>query len=433
MKKLAALASMALLLCASASFAKKAMDEEEMELVTAAGQPSVISTKVDAGQDSGIGKLTSTVSSDTGVTSTLSPGTTALPNTATVESVEATAWEGNLALELGDLEVNLGPVTALPTYAPNNTNTATPQGYTVVNGPSFSVGNGAAGLNIDYSESEIESFSLSVASGTGTLTATSSASASSTIGQAEAYVTAKNEDASLTTLLVASSSQTNLRAVALNNVAGENQLATAVNVQSGVLTVGTASLSPLQSNSITQSWGSTYDWSYAPGMVTATAAAAAGGAGGKVISKDNMIPCVLSEAGCGKSEANGGNASSSSASEKIDNLALTITADKINFTEVESAGDAHVDVSELDKSIATLVVQSFSQTNLAAIAVNNVVGRNQVATAMNANTNGSLLIGNQAANPQVAFVGSASTAKLNGSQSNTINQYRGTPCTSCSQ
>jgi hypothetical protein len=399
MKKLAALASMAVLLCASASFAKKAMNEEEMELVTAAGQPSVIVTKVDVESDQ-IGRLTSTTSTDTGVTSTLTPGDTT-GNTASVESVEATAVEANLALQVGSVDVTTGPL-----------------------GPSVGIEDGAAGLNIDFSQSEIESFSLSVSSGTGTLTATSSASATSTISPVDAVVISRNEDASIVTLLVATSSQTNLRAVVLNNVAGENQLATAVNIQAGVqINSGT------QSNTINQSWGSTYDWSFAPGDIKTAATAAKGGDGGNIHNEGAMTPCVLTTADCGNNNAQGGAAAADAEVFGYANDVLTITADKINYTEVESSGDAHVDVSELDKSIQTLVIQSLSQNNLAAIVVNNVVGRNQVATGFNVSSQGPALVGNQNGKAQVAFV-----APTNGfgdyranTQSNTINQYRGTP------
>jgi hypothetical protein len=291
---------------------------------------------------------------------------------------------------------------------------------------------GAAGaLNLDFSDADIETFTLEAfGSASGTLTATASAAASSTVAGAIASVTATNEDNSIVTLTIDPDSQTNLRAIVLNNVAGENQLATAVNIESGV-----DSASGLQENTINQSWGSTYDWTFAPGGVTATAAVGtggAGGSGGKVINAGAMIPCILNAGDCGTVTANGGDGGdgfADAAAASFDNIPLTIAADKITKVSVVSSGDAFVDVSEIDKSLTTLLVQTESQTDLAALILNNVAGRNQVATAINVASNGAVVIGNKEGVALVVFdstqSGAASLSGLN--QSNTINQYRGTP------
>jgi len=448
MKKLVALASMAVLLCASASFAKKAMDEEEMDLVTAAGQPSIIDIEVTT---SGNSEASGTTTSSSNITGEIdaSGANTVGTSTASAET-DPTAFAGNIGIAASVDLPFLGGISAS--------------------------GNGA--LNIDFADADIETFSLSVASGAvGTLTATASAAASSTVNGAMASVTAMNDDSSTVTLLVASGSQSNLRAIVLNNVAGENQLASGVNIQSGVdVSTGT------QSNNITQSWGSTYDWTYAEGSLLATSAAAGdGGDTGSQTVGDNLAdasstgggggggggggapnlgigksPCILST-NCQSVDSSGGDggaggAGAAAAGDANNNTAnntsgdagaggaaaadvgvlqhmpLTIAADKISRVRVNSVGDAIVDVSEMDSSSVSLIVDSNSQNNLAALIVNNVGGRNQVATGINASSQGATVIGNSAGLALVVFDSSiAGTADYGQDQTNTINQFRGTP------
>lgn len=441
MKKLVALASMAVLLCASASFAKKAMDEEEMDLVTAAGQPSIIDIEVTT---SGNSEASGTTTSSSNVTGEIDATLASEPGTSTASAeTDPTAFAGNIGIAASVDLPFLGGISAS--------------------------GNGA--LNIDFADADIETFSLSVASGaTGTLTATASAAASSTVNGAMASVTAMNDDSSTVTMLVASGSQSNLRAIVLNNVAGENQLASGVNIQSGV-DIATGS----QSNSITQSWGSTYDWTYAEGSLLATSADAGdggtsgsaatgsnnasassspGGDGGDGITLGvNKSPCILST-NCQSADAGGsggagagsvggdaigdsgdattgdGGAGGAAAADVgvLQHMPLTIAADKISRVRVNSVGDAIVDVSEMDSSSVSLIVDSNSQNNLAALIVNNVGGRNQVATGINASSQGATVIGNSAGLALVVFDSNiAGTADYAQEQSNTINQFRGTP------
>jgi hypothetical protein len=209
--------------------------------------------------------------------------------------------------------------------------------------------------------------------------------------------------------------------VVLNNVAGENQLANALNIQSGVLTSSTS-----QTNTITQSWGSTYDWSFAPG-VAATATASA--TGGTINADQSMSPCILVAGDCNANSVITDAVATAATSPAVP---LTITADKILVVGVESSGDAVVDVSELNKAVVVLTVDTGSQSNLAAIVVNNVVGKNQVASAINISSGGAVVIGSEAFGAAVVArvqfdgnVGGNST--LTGSQANTISQYRGTP------
>jgi hypothetical protein len=393
---------MAVLLCASASFAKKAMDEEEMDLVTAAGQPSVISISV---EQSGVDNLTSTTTSD----STIQAETdTTGNNVAGIQSLQAastdpTAFAANAALGIGDVSI-LGGLIELE--------------------------NASAGLQLDFADADIETFSQAVGPGVlATLTATSSASTSTDISAGDVTVTAENVDNSTVALNVEVDSQSFLRAVTLNNVAGENQLATGINIASSAFKA-----SGSQDNTINQSWGSTYDWSYAPGFgVTATASADGGdgGDGGELESGGKIVnqPCVL--ATCSNTADGGAGAPGAAAAAVavVDNLPLTITADKIIKVDVESQGSSDVDVSEIDNSTVAGVISTGSQTNLSALAVNNIVGRNQVGTALNVVTAGALSIGDQGGTPRLSFgvpaVGGQSVNSV--AQSNTINQYRGTP------
>lgn len=293
MKKLAALASMAALLCASTTFAKKALDEEEMELVTAAGQPAVIVVDNSGGDF----------------------------NTIDI-----------MADEMG-----------------------------------------------------------------------------------------------LITQTVDTGSQTNLRAMAINNVAGENQVANAINIRSGAGSTGpTAS----QSNEINQSWGSTFDWSFAPGTATA-------GAGGSVSiagSIDNVkINCVAVGAGtaCNGDVATGGDGGSA----EIPHLALSAYADKIiGVTDLGSSNT--VNISQMNMATVTQSILENSQSTLAALAINNVAGQNQVATGINVTSRGGTFLGNSNGVPLIAIDSTiAGGSGYAGDQSNLINQYRGTPlsrpCANC--
>jgi len=428
MKKLVALASMAVLLCASASFAKKALDEEEMDLITAAGQPSIIDIEVTT---TGVTQAAGSTQTTSEVSSVLdSTDQSDLNNSVAQAVLDSTAFAGGLGL---DVDIPFIPIDIL----------------------------GSAALNVDFSDADINSFSLTVASGTtGSLTATASASASSSMSGAIASVTAMNQDSSQITLLVASGSQSELRAMVVNNIVGENQLAAGINIRSGAASTDNAST---QSNEITQSWGSTYDWTFAEGSLLATATPAVGGVNnqsntatadggtggggtGGAISNVQKINCILIEncnvstAGTGgageggqadNNQAVAGNIEGGDAAAAVgvlQHLPLTIAADKISRVRVNSTGDAYVDVSEMDSSTVTVIVQSDSQTNLAALVVNNIGGKNQIASAFNVAANGAVKIGDANAVPSVLFDGTVNgLAIFGGGQSNEINQFRGTP------
>jgi hypothetical protein len=201
-------------------------------------------------------------------------------------------------------------------------------------------------------------------------------------------------------------SQTNLSALVLNNLAGELQMANAINVATFLFGVG-----PEQTNVITQSWGATKDWtSSSVAGVTASATAAASASS----------PATASCYKCGVVIANAGNAaaaaaaSTSAASGVI--KVLTKYADQIIETE-----DGDITVEQ--NGVSALFLDTGSQTALSALVVNNVVGLSQVANGIN------VMSGGVSANPGFpAFqLGAITDLRGAGAQSNTINQFRGTP------
>jgi hypothetical protein len=245
-------------------------------------------------------------------------------------------------------------------------------------------------------------------------------------------------------LLIATSSQTNLRALTVNNVAGENQLANGINILSAYQNVGEGAV---QSNEINQSWGSFYDWTFAPGSATATATSDAGeggdgkgapgvGQGGEIEIEESSIACILGT-GCsiasnntgGNGTGGDGGSASAAASAAYPNLPLTIAADQIIRVTVDSSGDADVLVSQESDSMTTLTINENSQTDLAALIVNNVAGLNQVASAINIASGGSIVIGTETGLAQLGFNlnGTSAGGTNSGHQHNTINQYRGAP------
>jgi hypothetical protein len=186
-------------------------------------------------------------------------------------------------------------------------------------------------------------------------------------------------------LIAATSAQQDLRALVVNNVVGENAVATALNVQS------TAAASPggSQTNVIHQSWGSIVDVGNGP-----TVAAGSGGT-------QTNVKCVF--ATC---TANGGAGSAGNR--------LSIYSDEILIGS--SVLKNPVKTFEID------LAQS-GQANLAALALNNVSGINLEATAINIISGAVSVIPGAAGNATI----NGGTGAINGTQSNTINQYRGTP------
>ena len=178
--------------------------------------------------------------------------------------------------------------------------------------------------------------------------------------------------------------QEELTALTLNNIFGENQVANAVNIQSGADNEGS------QANNIVQSWGSAKAHAsvLAPG---APGGAAACGAAGIIA----------------KCTANGGDASD----PKIG--ILWEFADEIAGASNEN-GPAFA--TNVVVNVFAGTFDEFAQSGLTALTVNNIVGFNQVANGLNISAggvNGTTIEG--------AGVGSAT------GQNNTIEQWRGAP------
>ncbi len=199
-------------------------------------------------------------------------------------------------------------------------------------------------------------------------------------------------------LVLADTSQQNLRALVLNNVVGENIVASGVNIQAGP-TSGTGS----QSNEVNQSWGSTLD------IGGSAASAASINISGKCVACTNTAGTSGTVGGnidiSGKAVATTNNAGGSAGSRR------SIYSDEIIFGTT---------ITKTDNTFMELDLLGSSQSGLAALVVNNVSGLNLVANALNiASGNISLATGIAAqANPGL---GTIST------QTNTVRQYRGTP------
>jgi hypothetical protein len=182
--------------------------------------------------------------------------------------------------------------------------------------------------------------------------------------------------------------QAGLNALTLNNVAGENQLATGLNILSSA-TDNAAGLVG-QANTITQSWGGTYDF---------TVVATAGGAGGAACGAANttgITVCINSPGG------KGGDAKSTRISA---------------YGDVGIDADSTADVNLIPNYVLTLA--NGSQDALVALVVNNVVGMNQVASAIN------IASGAISFNPLLVDANAGTNRGMD--QVNTINQYRGSP------
>jgi len=242
-------------------------------------------------------------------------------------------------------------------------------------------------------------------------------------------------------------SQTALQGLVINNVSGENQLASALNIAAASFFAANT-----QSNSITQSWGATKDLSavtvsatsapgFAPTAVvstsTSTSTSAAADATDYAAAQGQVNCGLAGEAKCalakqGQIQINEAAAAHDSASASASATAsasqpgisavidpskiavLSIYADLI-ITEV--TGDVHVNRDQT----AALAMDGNSQENIAALVLNNVVGLNQVANALN-------IMGSAISLGPAGLALGASTQDFQSlSQSNTIVQYRGTP------
>ncbi len=227
------------------------------------------------------------------------------------------------------------------------------------------------------------------------------------------------------TLDIATGSQTQTQGLVINNIAGENQLATALNIQSTQFILGA---SGGQSNTITQSWGATKDFTFVT-IDTKTFAGVSAVAVNVLIPIQARADCssVAGVTKCGVNKP--GDQNLAVAATAVANAApgggvagaigiLSKYADVIIETVT---GDIIVD----ENAVATLSIETASQTNLAALVLNNVVGMNQVATGVNI-TGGEVVVNPGTVNG--IFVASAQQFANTPAQSNDITQCRGTPC-----
>jgi hypothetical protein len=211
-------------------------------------------------------------------------------------------------------------------------------------------------------------------------------------------------DSPVNTLSLGSTSQTSLTALVLNNVAGEVQLANALNIA----TIGTQAGILTQANTITQSWGATKDWTAS--SVAGVSATAAASAAASASSAASCSKCGIVRAGnAAASTAAAAAASTSPGVLKV----LTKYADQIVETV---SGDVFVE----QNGVQTLSLDGTSQQTLAALVVNNIVGLSQVANAVNVMAQSILLnVGGTTLNGTFIAVGQT--------QTNNVTQYRGTP------
>ena len=183
--------------------------------------------------------------------------------------------------------------------------------------------------------------------------------------------------------IIQPSAQTGLRALILNNVVGENQVHNGINIAASA---GNGT----QTNTITQSWGSINDVTFtsAPNVLVSVAA----DCGGALICK--VSGSFISTPGTVRVLSKG-----------ADHIIVVGTGSTVTYNPVTEIAQ---DISDS------------SQTSLVALIVNNVAGLNQVATGINIGSSGPIAIGTDISIPAAGGVQA-------GLQSNTIQQFRGTP------
>jgi len=262
------------------------------------------------------------------------------------------------------------------------------------------------------------------------------------------------------TLTMPTSAQSQLQALTVNNVVGESQLANAFNIQS---VTGSISESK-QDNAVTQSWGSTLDYTFGFKTVAGVKGGDGGDGGGNFNCKKGGKCNGIAQLDSNQAGGNGGNAASgviagavTSAyadviirTTKAPTLAIDakLAADDVLFVDnpaitgtpfaasadtlfaldhlfvgigvALSLGDA--DVSVDIAPTYTMTFDTDSQKNLLALAVNNVVGQAQVANALNI-SGGTIQM-----SPGAAGFITTSGNVAGMSQANTVQQCRGTPC-----
>jgi hypothetical protein len=224
--------------------------------------------------------------------------------------------------------------------------------------------------------------------------------------------------------------QQNLRALILNNIAGENLIATGLNIMAGPQS-GEAS----QSNQINQSWGSVKmtDVVTVTESISVEGEDADGGDGSADASPGSRGGICIGLCNVKNSEVDGsgGDGSTSPGSVALAAIAYPVwmAADVIIHIEDVSIdnsngttpADVDFGVSVVKAATTSLAIGSAAQSDLAALVVNNVAGKNLIATGLNIRSGGGTFV------LDLGIVADALAAPVGGNQTNTISQFRGTP------
>jgi hypothetical protein len=257
------------------------------------------------------------------------------------------------------------------------------------------------------------------AAGEPTIIQISDVSVSTSTGDASVEVTFTDD--SEADFIISGDAQAQLRALTVNNVIGENQLGNGINVTS---TLGGGAT---QSNNIVQSWGSV---KVTDVELELTAVETAATAEATIINASGVLAldkCVGFS--CNSTADNSGQTAQADASTTAVALAIAypefMSADVIIHIDgadvTAETGDAELSVDLFQNSEASLNLGPGTQTNLAALVLNNVSGKNQVGNGINVASAGGISM----TSPGFVIEGIANG--VFSVQSNTINQFRGTP------
>jgi hypothetical protein len=255
------------------------------------------------------------------------------------------------------------------------------------------------------------------------------------------------EDASTDVLTIEGATDTsaggqeNLRALVLNNVAGENLVANALNItgtiSGGGIGIGGANAqASKQTNQITQSWGAVKitDVVTVTETVSVEGVSADGGDGGdggnSGGSSGGFCIGLCNSKGSDQSGGDGGDGSTSPGQTALAAIAYPVwmSADVIIHVEDVSIDnsngttpeDVDFGISVFKGATTSLSIANAAQSDLSALIVNNVAGKNLIANAVNI-AGGAISVGTGAIGLNAAGGG------VFLEQSNTVGQYRGTP------
>lgn len=235
----------------------------------------------------------------------------------------------------------------------------------------------------------------------------------------EGDVYSKNEQLNWFAGTLEEGSQNELKAITLNNVFGENQVATGVNIQAADSGMADGSS---QDNNILQSWGSAKAFngnsvdgvaSYGDNNNSTNQALS-----NEQKQKMDGVKIVASDQNLDNVQNNDNTNSQVQNHAAVQGRLSVLWAFADEIASVENSNGANVYATNYVDTSITGVIEGGAQSSISALTVNNVFGLNQVANALN------VASGNIAFNP--LDVGAATGASAS-SQTNTIQQYRGAP------